>query len=66
MRIRENSRNNFYIRCINFFHMLCTKFSKSSPRRWKELDKLICIHLERRNLFNLADNSGVSMENRQL
>jgi len=28
----------------------------------KELDKLTCIHLGRRNLFNLADNSGVSME----
>jgi len=64
MKIHKNSRNNFYIRCINYFHMSCTKNStrvlhddgKSS------IYKLICIYLERHNLFNLADNSGVSME----
>lgn len=51
---------------VNFLYMY-TKLTigKTFLRRREELDKLICIRLERRNLFNLADNSGVSMENRQ-
>lgn len=55
----ENTRKLFYT------HMRDFSETFSRRRRRRKLDKPKCIYLRGRNVFNLADNSGVSMGNRQ-
>jgi len=67
MRLRWYSKTLTitFIKCVKFSYTH-TKiqrdvFFSTTTRRRKELDKLKCVRLDDRNVFNLVDNSDVSM-----